>query len=90
MNKPLPQGTLSNDDETIVAQKKRAALDLVLNAWSTGLENGIDGEILAHAALFAALSDLIELYGEEAVANLAARLPQRIHNGEFTLVRQIQ
>jgi len=84
------QNVTSNDDDKIIAEKKRAALDLVLDAWCTGIENGIDGEILAHASLFAALSDLVELYGEEAVANLAARLPQRIHDGEFTLVRKIQ
>lgn len=84
------ENAASNDDEKIIAEKKRAALDLVLDAWCIGIEKGIDGEILAHASLFAALSDLIDLYGEEAVANLAARLPQRIHDGEFTLVRQIQ
>ena len=90
MNNVQTQNSLSNDDDKTIAEKKRAALDLVLDAWSVGIEKGIDGEILAHASLFAALSDLIDLYGEEAVANLATRLPQRIHNGEFTLVRQIQ
>ena len=78
------------DDETIIAEKKRAALDLVLDAWAVGVDNGIDSEIMAHAALFAAISDLLEIYGEEPVANLAARLPQRIHDGEFTLTRNIQ
>lgn len=78
------------DDEAIIAQKKRAALDLIFDAWCNGLDEGIDNEILAHAALFAALSDLIETYGEEAVANLAARLPRRIHDGEFTLTRNMQ
>lgn len=90
MSNVQEQNTVSNDDDKTIIEKKRAALDLVLDAWSVGIEKGIDGEILAHASLFAALSDLIDLYGEEAVANLAARLPQRIHNGEFTLVRQIQ
>lgn len=80
----------SADTDLTIAEKKRAALDLVLDAWCTGLDNGIDGEILAHAALFAALSDMIEIYGEDAVSNLAARLPQRIHDGEFTLSRNIQ
>lgn len=90
MESNLSGSDLSADDDRVIAEKKKAALDLVLDAWCTGLENGIDGEILAHAALFAALSDLIDLYGEEAVSNLAARLPQRIHDGEFTLVRQVQ
>lgn len=88
-SRPLPTA-VSKDNDTIIAEKKRAALDLVLDAWTTGLEKGIDGEILAHAALFAALSDLVDLYGEDAVATLTARLPQRIHAGEFTLVRHVQ
>lgn len=90
MTKTETRNTASADTDVTIAEKKRAALDLVLDAWSTGLDNGIDGEILAHAALFAALSDMIEIYGEDAVSNLAARLPQRIHDGEFTLSRNIQ
>ena len=90
MGSSQSQNSVSNDDDKTIAEKKRAALDLVLDAWCEGIEKGIDGEILAHASLFAALSDLVELYGEEAVAKLAARLPERITNGEFTLVRQIQ
>lgn len=78
------------DDEVTLSQKKRAALDLIIDAWCNGLEEGIENEILAHAALFAALSDLIDVYGEDAVANLAARLPQRIHDGEFTITKNIQ
>ncbi|MEM8797226.1 MAG: hypothetical protein AAGE61_16810 [Pseudomonadota bacterium] len=78
------------DDDQVIAEKKRAALDLIIDTWYAGLDQGIDSEILAHAALFAALSDLVEIYGEDAVANLAARLPQRIHDGEFTVYRNIQ
>ena len=90
LTKPDTTNAASADTDLTIAEKKRAALDLVLDAWCTGLDNGIDGEILAHAALFAALSDMIEIYGEDAVSNLAARLPQRIHDGEFTLSRNIQ
>ena len=47
-------------------------------------------EILAHAALFTALSDLIMTYGEDAVADLAGSLPGRIRAFEFSLERTIQ
>lgn len=90
MSKINTTNTASADDEATIAEKKRAALDIVLDAWCIGLDKGIDGEILAHAALFAALSDMIEIYGEDAVANLTARLPQRIHDGEFSLRRSLQ
>ena len=41
-------------------------------------------------AIFAALSDMIASYGEEPVAIMAERLPQRIRNGEFTVIRTLQ
>ena len=84
------QFSVSCDDEHVIQEKKRAALDLMMDAWFSGLEDGIDGEILAHAALFLAMSDMIDTYGENAVAELASRLPQRIHNGEFSVNRNMQ
>ena len=47
-------------------------------------------EMLANAALFAALSDLIAVYGEDAVAKMTTGLSRRIHHGEFTLKRTPQ
>jgi hypothetical protein len=73
-----------------IAEKKRVALTYLIEAWDEAVAEGVDSEILAHAALFAALSDLISTYGEEAVAGLAQRLPERIRAGEFTLDRQVQ
>jgi len=46
--------------------EKHAALRYILDAWEEALHDGI--EMLANAALFAALSDLIAVYGEDAVA----------------------
>ena len=46
--------------------------------------------MLANAALFAALADLIGAYGEDAVAKMTTGLPRRIHHGEFTLKRTSQ
>ncbi len=46
--------------------------------------------MLANAAFFAALSDLVSSYGEDAVAKMAEGLARRIHNGEFTLNRITQ
>lgn len=41
--------------------------------------------MLANAALFAALTDLIDVYGEDAVAMMTNGLSRRILHGEFTL-----
>jgi hypothetical protein len=77
-------------EDLAIAEKKRVALTYLIEAWDEAVAEGVDSEILAHAALFAALSDLISTYGEEAVAGLAQRLPERIRAGEFTLDRQVQ
>ena len=69
------------------AQKARA-LELLLDAWDTGLAEGIEPEVLATAAIFAALTDMVDLHGEDAVATMAEELPQRIREGEFTLAAE--
>ena len=74
-------------EDLAIAEKKRVALTYLIEAWDEAIAEGVDSEILAHAALFAALSDLISTYGEEAVAGLAQRLPERIRAGEFTIER---
>lgn len=66
------------------------ALGLILAAWDEGTESGVASEQMAYAALFAALTDLVSLYGEEAVIKLARGLELRLEQGEFTLGRIIQ
>ena len=68
-----------------IAEKKRVALEYLSQAWDGALAEGVDSEILAHAALFTALCDLIATYGEEPVAELAKTLPGRIRALEFTV-----
>ena len=87
----MPELNLSETDtETVIAEKKNASLELLFDAWEEATAQGIEQEIFAHAALFTALSELIHIYGEDAVANMAARLPTRVQDGEFTLDRVIQ
>jgi hypothetical protein len=66
------------------------ALSLILDAWDEGTENGVAPEQMAYAALFTALTDLVALYGEDAVKKLAQGLERRIDLGEFTLDRKVQ
>jgi hypothetical protein len=70
--------------------QKQAALRYILDAWEEALHDGIEPEMLANAALFAALADLIDVYGEDAVAKMTSGLSRRIHHGEFTLRRTSQ
>jgi len=66
------------------------ALSLILAAWDEGTESGVAPEQMAYAALFTALTDLVSLYGEDAVKKLAGGLERRIDMGEFTLDRNVQ
>ncbi len=70
--------------------QKQEALRYILDAWEEALHDGVEPEMLANAALFAALTDLIDVYGEDAVAKMTSGLSRRIHHGEFTLRRTPQ
>ena len=77
-------GHFDSDDKTF------EALNLILAAWDEGTENGVAPEQMAYAALFTALTDLVSLYGEDAVIKLAKGLERRLEGGEFTLGRRMQ
>ncbi len=75
---------------TLSGEEKHVALRYILDAWEEAVYDGIDPDCLATAAIFAALSDMIATYGEEPVAVMCARLPERIRAGEFTLAQTKQ
>ncbi len=67
-----------------VEDEKSVALAVLLAAWDEALARGVSPEMLASTALFAAFTDMVDMHGEEAVAEFAADLPRRIRQGEFT------
>ena len=71
-------------------EQKRAALGYLHEVWAEARLDGIDGDCLAQACLFAALAEFVSTYGEEAAATFAERLGPRIRNGEFSIDRQQQ
>jgi hypothetical protein len=76
--------------ESDALDARQEALRYILEAWEEALHDGIEPEMLANAALYAALADLIDVYGENAVAKMTSGLSRRIHHGEFTLRRTAQ
>ena len=70
--------------------EKQVALRYILEAWEEAVYDGIDPDCIATAAIFAALSDMIASYGEEPVAVMCERLPERIRAGEFTVMKTKQ
>lgn len=66
------------------------ALGFILDAWEEGADAGVAPELMAYAALFTALTDLVEAYGEDAVDKLLKGLISRVASGEFTVARCVQ
>jgi len=64
---------------------KRRALELILDAWDKALNEGAEAEVIASVAIYAALADMVDRYGAEAVADFCETLPERTRRGEFTL-----
>jgi len=69
-------------------EQKRVALGYLQESWAEARLDGIDGDCLAQACLFAAFAEFVSTYGEEATATLAEGLAARIRNGEFSLDQQ--
>ena len=67
-------------------EQKRAALGYLNEAWAEARHEGVDGDCLAQASLFTAFAELVSTYGEDAVAKCVEGLPNRVRNGEFSLV----
>jgi hypothetical protein len=66
-------------------EQKRVALGYLQEAWAEARLDGIDGDCLAQACLFSAFAEFVTTYGEEAAANFAEGLGERIRNGEFSI-----
>jgi len=71
-------------------EQKEAALGYLNEAWAEARHDGVDGDCLAQASLFAALAELVGTYGEDAVATFVEGMPTRVRNGEFSLARATQ
>src|SRR3954469_10205452 len=67
-------------------EQKQAALGYLNEAWAEARHDGVDGDCLAQASLFAAFAELVGTYGEDAVAKFVEGLPVRVRNGEFSIM----
>jgi len=71
-------------------EQKQVALSYLHEAWAEAHLDGVDGDCMAQACLFRALSELIGTYGEEATADFTETLSNRVKNGEFSIRRRRQ
>ena len=72
-------------DRFEAAESRRAALAYVAEAFAEATLDGIEEDCFVQAALFTAFQTLVDIYGEEAAAVFAERLPDRIRHGEFSI-----
>ncbi len=70
--------------DDVGAEQQHAALAFVTEAYAEAILAGIASHSFAHAALSAALRELVAVHGEECVAAFVARLPKRLRDGEFS------
>lgn len=76
------------DDGPVTDQDiRRMALGYIDDAFAEAVADGIDSAAVAHAALFTAFADLVASFGEEAVAQLAEGLPERVRRGDYTIFK---
>jgi hypothetical protein len=80
----MSQLPLTSIDEALGADQRQAALAFVTEAFAEAILAGIESDSFAHAALFAALRELVASHGEECVAAFAEQLPMRLRSGEFS------
>jgi hypothetical protein len=66
------------------------AVSFIESAFNEAEEEGVTPHALAQAALFAALAEMVCLYGEEETANFADKLKNRVLNGEFSCEMTLQ
>ena len=76
---PLTAAETASDQD-----QKRLALGYIQEAWAEARLDGVDGDCMAQACLFAALVEFVQTYGEDPAAKFAEGLPARIRNGEFS------
>jgi hypothetical protein len=72
-------------EDAFFAEQRKAALGLVMDAFTEGRLDGLEADCMAQAAIFAALKELVDIYGEDAVADFTSRLPDRVRAGEYSL-----
>lgn len=87
---PMLDEIATGDVEKTIAEKKRAAYEMIADAMAEAEAEGIESGIVTQAALFAVLTDLVSTYGEVQVADFVERLTDRVTAGEFTLDRPLQ
>ncbi|MCH9808654.1 MAG: hypothetical protein K0U74_13060 [Alphaproteobacteria bacterium] len=74
----------TTQEDSHTTDESLLALDLIQAAWEQGKESGVPHELMAYAAVFTGMRDLVSIFGETAAAAMAKNLEGRIKQGEFS------
>jgi hypothetical protein len=72
---------LSEEEE---ARQQRLALNKICAIYDQCMDEGIEPDSVAHAGIFQSLVVMVEIYGEEPVANLMGQIIEGIRLGRYT------
>ena len=75
-------------DSLDARHERHSALSILMDAFVEARLDGLPEDSMTQAAIFVAFQKLVACYGEDAVAIFAERLPERIRQGEFSVVRR--
>ncbi|MGL4494346.1 MAG: hypothetical protein ACRCXM_09145 [Beijerinckiaceae bacterium] len=78
------QSTESEQERQLADEVQRVATGYINDAFAEARAIGLEGDTMAHAALCAALRELVATYGEEPVAVFADGLAEKIRHGRYT------
>jgi hypothetical protein len=65
------------------------AISHVEEAFNEGELNGISPDAMAQAAIFAALCEMVALYGEAETASFCETLASNVKNGHYSLEKSL-
>ncbi|MBV1704525.1 MAG: hypothetical protein KGI57_10255 [Hyphomicrobiales bacterium] len=71
-------------EELARGDQRRVALGHVADAFAEAFHAGVEAELVAEAAIAAALRELVAIFGEDSVSAFAALLAGAVASGEFS------
>jgi predicted YcjX-like family ATPase len=77
-------GVIAPSQEADQVDLRSIAVTFIDEAFAEAQRDGLDGDCLAHAALFAAFRELVATYGEDATAVFAETLADKVRAGAYT------
>ena len=67
-----------------VREQEEVAVELIIDAWKSGIERGVAPQTLAAVAIATGFAELVGTIGQEAAVDVAEKLPHQIRSGALS------